>query len=166
MICWTRWPRAVSIACVAFCMLAGTVITGCYINPGGQTPYPQPASPSGIQDPASPLDMDWMIVWIDGFAGDPTRLLPLPGLIMTTEGTRLIGNTSCNQFTGGHVIDVPAGSLRFTSLENERHFCQPGYAEADDAIMRALIATNGFTRKGSTLTLTANGRDVVRLTAK
>ncbi len=158
--------RFAAIACAGCFMLASNVITGCYMNPGAQTPYPQTATPPGSLDPASPIDIDWMIVWVDGFAGDPTRVIPLPGLIMTSQGTRLVGNTSCNQFTGGHVIDVPGRHLRFTSLHNERNFCQPGNSEVDDAILRALVATDGFERNGDKLTFTSSGRDVIRLVAK
>ncbi|HXC53519.1 MAG TPA: META domain-containing protein [Candidatus Limnocylindrales bacterium] len=157
---------SLAIACAGCCIAVSTLTSGCYINPGAQTPYPQVATPPGSLDPASPLDIDWMIVWVDGFAGDPTRVIPLPGLIMTSQGTRLVGNTSCNQFTGGHVIDVPARRIRFTSLHNERNFCQPVNSEADDAILRALVATDGFERHGDKLTFTSDGRDVIRLVAK
>lgn len=124
------------------------------------------AAPVAAGASASPLDVDWMLVWIDGFSGDPTSLIPLPGLILTTEAHRLVGESSCNRISGGYTIDVEAGSLRFGSLRNTRRLCQLANSEADDAMLRALLATDGFTLADGRLALLSKGRVVARLRAK
>ena len=147
-------------------VLISFAIAGCVVNAGSPTPLVPAANPPSNRDARSPLDMDWMITWIDGFSGDTADLIPLPGFIMTSHGTRVVGNTSCNQFSGGYLIDVETGNLRFTSLRNDRNLCQSANSEADDAILAALVATDGFEREGPSLRFLSKGREVMRMLAK
>jgi heat shock protein HslJ len=114
----------------------------------------------------TPLDRDWMIVWIRDYAGDPRSLIPLPGFIMTTAAARVTGETSCNRFTSGYRIDPATRYLQFTGLRNTRRFCQRDNAAADDAIIRELLATDSYALDDGHLELLSRGNPVMRLRQK
>lgn len=116
--------------------------------------------------PTSPIGVDWLIVWADGFAGDTAALIPLPGLVLVPEGRTLSGNSSCNAFRAGYLYDADNGRLSFRNLVNTRRLCQRANSEAENAILAALLVTDAFRLEDGRLELLANGRPVLRLVAK
>jgi len=163
------WRVSRALACaVASCALA-LAAAGCVEN-SAQYPPPEPAPYAhaavrlGARE--TPLDRDWMIVWISGYAGDPRSLIPLPGFIMTTAASRVTGETSCNRFTSAFRIDPSTAHLRFTGLRNSRRLCQRDNAAADDAIIRELLATDSYVLEGPRLEFLSRGRPVMRMRQK
>jgi hypothetical protein len=114
----------------------------------------------------SPLNTDWIFVQIPGFSGNLAGLVPLPGFYMTKYGNTLRGNTSCNPMLCGFNLDVVAGTLNFTNLVDADNFCQRANSDADEAIINAMLATDGFQIVSGKLQLMSKGTAVAILAPK
>lgn len=121
---------------------------------------------AAAKKPDSPVGVDWLFVQVKGFAGNTAELIPLPGFILTPEGRTLSGNSACNRFRAGYLLDEPVGRLSFTNLVNTRMMCQRANAEAENAILAALLATDAFRLVDGKLELLSKGEVVARLVAK
>jgi heat shock protein HslJ len=151
--------------------LVASLLVGCV----SVRTFPAAASSAGelerradasVTPPPSPIGVNWLFVWVKGFAGDPASLLPLPGFILTPEARMLRGNASCNRFHAGYVYDAESGRLAFTNLVNTRMMCQRANAEAENAILAALLATDACRLADGRLELLSRGEAVARLVAK
>jgi heat shock protein HslJ len=158
-------PAAVWLLC---CGLFAGGMAGCMTAqaaPSAANALEQRAA-AAAKKPDSPIGVDWLFTWVEGFSGNTADLIPLPGFILTPEGRTLSGNSSCNRFRAGYLLDEPMGRLSFTNLVNTRMMCQRANAEAENAILAALIATDAFRLEDGTLELRSKGRTVARLVAK
>lgn len=135
---------------------------------------PAPAAPNALEKraealpekPTSPINVDWLFTWVKGFSGNTADLIPLPGMILTPETRMLSGNSSCNRFSAGYRYDDETGRLWFTNVVNTRMMCQRANADAENAILAALLATDGCRVVDGKLELLAKGEVVARLVAK
>lgn len=150
------------------CGLFAAVLAGC--TTAQATPPTGNAlekrADAAAEKPQAPVGVDWLFVWVDGFSGNTAELIPLPGLILTPEARKLSGNSSCNRMSAGYLLDADNGRLSFTNLVNTRMMCQRANAEAENAILAALLATDGYRLQDGTLELLSKGRTVARLVAK
>lgn len=155
--------------------LPGTMLAAALLfsacAPAKAVPAPGPnalvqRAAASANRPESPIGVDWLFTWMEGFAGNTAELIPLPGFILTPQGRTLSGNSSCNRFRAGYGYDAATGRLSFTNLVNTRMMCQRANAEAENAILAALIATDSCRLVDGTLELLSKGRPVARLVAK
>lgn len=118
------------------------------------------------EKPQSPINVDWLFTWVKDFAGNTADLIPLPGMILTRATRMLSGNSSCNRFSAGYRYDDKTGSLSFKNLVNTRMMCQRPNADAENAILAALLATDGCRIVDGKLELLSKNEPVARLVAK
>jgi heat shock protein HslJ len=115
--------------------------------------------------PASPVGIDWVFVQVEGYAGHLPSPPPVAGFIMTPQGGILTGTTACNRMSSGYQLDVPGGHLRFTNLRNTRMLCDRVASDTEEAVLQAMIATDGFRIENGMLELTSHGHVIARLKA-
>ena len=121
------------------------------------------AAAAASVDQGTPLGKDWVFVEIDGFAGKLPGVTPYPGFILTTEASRMTGSTSCNRMGSNFVIDLAAGTLRFTNVVNTRMMCQLAFADIEEAVLEVMLSTDGFRLVQGRLELLTKGKVIARL---
>jgi heat shock protein HslJ len=114
--------------------------------------------------PNTPLGKQWVFTRIEGFDGT----LPAPptnaSFLMARESGRVVGSTSCNPMSGSFDISIAAGRLQFRNLENGSALCAGTNAKTEDAVIQAMVATDGFVLDGHSLSLLSKGNVVAELT--
>jgi len=141
--------------------------SGCAAKPSPDAPALAAATTTITtgEEPPSPLGRDWMFVEVDGFDGTLPSPPPVAGFIMTREAQRLTGTTGCNRMGSGYELDVHAGTLRFTKLNNTRMMCDRVAADTEEAVLNAMIVTDSYRIVDGKLELLSKGKVVARLTA-
>jgi heat shock protein HslJ len=125
-----------------------------------------PLSDRALSDagPNTPLGKQWIFTEIVGF--DET-LPPAPtnaSFLMARESGRVVGTTSCNPISGSFEISIAGGDLRFKNLENGSALCAGTNARTEEAMIQAMVATDGFLLSGNSLSLLSKGNVVAKLT--
>jgi heat shock protein HslJ len=125
-----------------------------------------PPSDRALSDagPTTPLGKQWIFTEIDGFNEE---LPPAPtnaSFLMARESGRVIGTTSCNPISGSFDISIASGELRFKNLENGSALCAGANARTEEAVIQAMVATDGFLLSGNSLSLLSKGNVVAKLT--
>jgi heat shock protein HslJ len=146
---------------------------------GGPSPAARPegvANPTSRKDappssraltdagPNTPLGKQWIFTEINGFH---ETLPPAPtnaSFLMARESGRVVGTTSCNPISGSFEISIPSGKLRFKNLENGSALCAGTNARTQEAVIQAMVATDGFLLDGNSLSLLSKGHVVAKLT--
>lgn len=120
------------------------------------------AIPGGY--PSSPLGIAWTFVSIPGLdspiPGPPSQ----PGFVLSKQGGRMVGTTSCNPMSSVYTLDLVGGALKFTLLTNGNAMCPEEQANTENAVVDALIATDGFRMSEGHLALLSKGAVVATLT--
>jgi heat shock protein HslJ len=114
--------------------------------------------------PNTPLGKQWIFTEINGFH---ETLPPAPtnaSFLMARESGRVIGTTSCNPISGSFEISIASGKLRFENLENGSALCAGTNARTQEAVIQAMVATDGFLLSGNNLSLLSKGQVVATLT--
>jgi heat shock protein HslJ len=83
---------------------------------------------------------------------------------MARESGRVVGTTSCNPISGSFEISIAGGDLRFKNLENGSALCAGTNARTEEAMIQAMVATDGFLLSGNSLSLLSKGNVVSKLT--
>jgi heat shock protein HslJ len=110
------------------------------------------------------FDRDWIFVQVEGYDGPLPSPPPIAGFNITREGQRVTGTTACNRLGAGYEVNQQASMLRFTSIRNTRMLCDRIAADTEEAVLAAMIATDGYRLAGNQLELLSKGRVVARLT--
>lgn len=144
---------------------SGTSTTTSTVTQAEALPIASAGSiPPGGQIPASALlDIDWDFIEIDGFSGQLTGVIPVPGFRLSSYANRIGGSTGCNPMTGGFVLDVVAGTLSFTDVRNTDMMCSDAQADTEDAVTDAMLATDAFAMPDGNLELRSKGARVAVL---
>jgi heat shock protein HslJ len=148
-----------------FVLVAAVLSQACSPSPPLGARHPVDTSNKTVEVQASVLERDWVFVEIDGYDGELPSPPPAAGFIVTSEGSRVTGTTACNRLGSGYQLDTDSGTLRFTSLRNTRMMCDRVAADTEEAVLAAMIATDGYRLSGNTLELLSKGRVVARLTS-
>jgi heat shock protein HslJ len=153
--------------------IAIAVVTGCAVSTSNRLRHPGETVAHGArvtashhgayEEAASPVGHDWIFVKVEGYDGPLPSPPPVAGFIMTREGGRVTGTTACNPLSAGFELDEHTQYLRFTSLRNRRMLCDRVASDTEEAVLAAMIATDGYRLTGSRLELLADGRVVAVL---
>lgn len=84
-------------------------------------------------------------------------------ITLASEGSRVIGFSGCNQFTGGYTQD--GNTLRFTQMAGTQTACVPPVMELESQVLKMLTATTGYRIEGEQLTLLADTQVLARFEA-
>lgn len=143
----------------------------------------KPARPAGLVDPVAspdlapapakdtltdagpntPLGKQWTFTKITGYDGEIPGA-PNPATFLMSRGNgRMVGNTSCNSMTSAFEIDITMGRLRFRNLTNGNALCSRVASDCEEAVIDALIATDGFRLYQDRLLLLSKGEVVAEL---
>ena len=105
------------------------------------------------------LEVEWVVVELDGVAVEADSTRPAPTLRLSREGQRASGHAGCNQFGG--TWRGAADSLSFGPLAMTKMFCE-GRMEVEARYGQALGQVNGARVVAGMLELLAGERVVVR----
>jgi heat shock protein HslJ len=162
-------PRTLTIAAIAVCAVAGCAISTSdgFRHPGESVAHSArvtAAHHDGFYEEApTPIGHDWIFVKVEGYDGPLPSPPPVAGFIMTREGGRVTGTTACNALSAGYRLDEHTHYLRFESLRNRRMLCDRVASDTQEAVLAAMIATDGYRLAGNRLELLSEGRVVAVL---
>lgn len=105
------------------------------------------------------LDVEWVVVELDGVAVEPDSARPALTLTLGREEQRASGHAGCNQFGG--TWRGAADSLSFGPLAMTKMFCE-GRMDLEARYGQALGQVNGVRVVDGMLELLAGERVVVR----
>jgi heat shock protein HslJ len=109
-------------------------------------------------------DTYWKLVELDGArivtASPQKREVRIT---LASEGSRVIGFSGCNQFTGGYTQD--GNTLRFTQMAGTQMACVPPVIKLESQVLKMLNATTGYHVEGEHLTLLADTQVLARFGA-
>ena len=109
-------------------------------------------------------DTYWKLVELDGArivtASPQKREVRIT---IASEGSRVIGFSGCNQFTGGYTQD--GNTLRFTQMAGTQMACVPPVMKLESQVLKMLNATTGYHVEGEHLTLLADTQVLARFEA-
>lgn len=141
-----------------------TMAESRFVETGGlaaaeATPLPPVATEASL----SPLGRDWVFTMLDGYEGPLPGPPPQPGLTLVSEDRRMAGSTGCNRMMAAYDIGLSSGTLKFRNLSNTRKMCPRAAADTEQAVITALVATDGWRLVGDELQLLSGGKVVARL---
>lgn len=125
----------------------------------------RPLPPVATDASLSPLGRDWVFTMLDGYDGPLPGPPPQPGFTLVSEDRRMAGSTGCNRMMAAYDIGLDSGTLEFRNLSNTRKMCPRVAADTEQAVISALVATDGWRLVGNDLELLSGGKVVARLSA-
>lgn len=117
-------------------------------------------TPGGGGDNSNLILGGWNAVTIDG---EPVIQPTVPNIIFNEDGT-VVGNGSCNGFSGSYTLD--GSNLMIGQVVATEMGCMEQELNIQESnFFNALTRVTGFTREGDTLNLTAaDGTVIISLT--
>lgn len=106
----------------------------------------------------------WKLIGLDGekVAMMPTQKREVR-ITLSSEGSRLIGFSGCNQLVGSYVQD--GGALLFTVMAGNLMACVSPFMELENTVLRMLGATTGYRIEGERLILLGGDQVLARFEA-
>jgi heat shock protein HslJ len=122
-------------------------------------------SPRALTDAGAntPLGKEWIFTSVTGFAGSMPGPPKVASFVMSRESGRLVGSTSCNPLTAAFTVDVSAGTMRFRNVVNGTAMCSRESGDVEDAVVGALVATDGFRLYQDRMLLLSKGATIAEL---